>query len=66
MPHTSQFFQETYPVMAIFNMQSVGNNIWNGSIYGIEASVITTLILGFFSILLLVYWKRVKNNNEND
>lgn len=49
---------------AIFNMQSVGNNIWNGSIYGIEASVITTLILGIFSILLWVYWKRMKNNKE--
>lgn len=49
---------------AIFNMQSVGNNIWNGSIYGIEASVITTLILGIFLILLWVYWKRMKNNKE--
>lgn len=49
---------------AIFNMQSVGNNIWNGSIYGIEASVITTLILGIFSILLWAYWKRMKNNKE--
>lgn len=49
---------------AIFNMQSVGNNIWNGSIYGIEASVITTLILGIFSILLWAYWKRIKNNKE--
>ncbi|MDE7446063.1 MAG: CPBP family intramembrane metalloprotease [Lachnospiraceae bacterium] len=53
-------------ITAIFNMQSVGNNIWNGSIYGIEASVITTFILGFFSILLWVYCKRIKNNNEND
>lgn len=52
-------------VTAIFNMQSVGNNIWNGSIYGIEASVITTLILGILSILLLVYCKRVKSNNGN-
>lgn len=46
---------------AILHMQSVGNNIWNGGIYGIEASVITTLILGICTILLWVYWKRGKN-----
>ncbi|MDE5932886.1 MAG: CPBP family intramembrane metalloprotease, partial [Lachnospiraceae bacterium] len=45
-------------IMAIFNMRSVGHNIWNGSIYGIEASVVTTLILALFSILL---WIRRKS-----
>lgn len=32
-------------VTAIFNMQSVDENIWNGGIYGIEASIITTAVL---------------------
>ena len=32
-------------VTAILNMQSVGENIWNGAAYGIEASVITTVVL---------------------
>ncbi len=32
-------------VTAIFKMQSVGKNIWNGGQYGIEASVITTVVL---------------------
>lgn len=41
-------------VTAIFNMQSVGDNIWNGSIYGIEASVATTIVLAFAVILFFV------------
>lgn len=45
---------------AIFNMRAVGNNIWNGSIYGIEASVITVFILGIFSIILWIYWKKIR------
>lgn len=53
-------------ITAIFNMKSVGNNIWNGSIYGIEASVITVFILGFFSIILWIYWKKINNNNKKD
>lgn len=32
-------------VTAVFNMQSVGKNIWNGGSYGIESSVITTIVL---------------------
>ena len=48
-------------VTAIFNMQSVGDNIWNGSIYGIEASVATTIVLAFATALVLVISrKRVK------
>lgn len=47
-------------ITAIFNMRSVGNNIWNGSIYGIEASAITVFILGFFSIILWTYWKKIR------
>ena len=41
-------------VTAIFNMQSVGDNIWNGSIYGIEASVATTIVLAFAAALVFV------------
>lgn len=36
----------------IIHMQSVGNNIWNGGIYGIEASLITTMVLGVFALIL--------------
>ena len=39
-------------VTAIFNMQSVGNNIWNGGVYGIEASLITTVVLAFAAALI--------------
>ena len=46
---------------AIFNMQSVGDNIWNGSIYGMEASAATTVVLAFAAALIFVlYRKRVK------
>ncbi|MBO5057514.1 MAG: CPBP family intramembrane metalloprotease [Lachnospiraceae bacterium] len=41
-------------VTAIFNMQSVGDNIWNGGIYGIEASAATTIVLVFAAALLFV------------
>lgn len=46
-------------VASIFNMQSVGKSIWNGSEYGIEASIITTVILAF-AIALLWYMNRKK------
>lgn len=32
-------------VAAVFHIQSVGENIWNGGVYGIEADVITTVVL---------------------
>lgn len=50
-------------ITAIFDMQSVGDNIWNGGIYGIEASVITTFILGIASGILFLYWKKIDCNN---
>lgn len=34
-------------VAAIFNIQSIGNNVWNGGQYGIESSIITTFVLAF-------------------
>lgn len=46
-------------VTAIFNMKSVGENIWNGGEYGIEASVITTVILALAAALL--WYKNRKN-----
>ena len=39
-------------VAAIFNMQSVGENIWNGGVYGIEASLFTTVVLAFATVLI--------------
>ena len=39
-------------VTAIFNMQSVGKNIWNGGEYGIEASIITTVVLAIAAAIL--------------
>lgn len=45
-------------VTAIFNMQSVGKNIWNGGVYGIEASLITTVVLAFAAILIMVIGRK--------
>lgn len=39
-------------VTAVFNMQSVGKNILNGGEYGIEASVITAVVLAIAVILI--------------
>lgn len=39
-------------VTAVFNMRSVGENIWNGGIYGIEASIITTFVLTAATVLI--------------
>ncbi len=39
-------------VTVIFNMKSVGNNIWNGGAYGMEASLITTVVLAFAATLI--------------
>lgn len=43
--------------MAVFNLQSVGENIWNGGVYGIEASGVTTVVLALFVVLLLQMMK---------
>ena len=39
-------------VTAVFDMQSVGKNILNGGEYGIEASIITTVVLALAAALL--------------
>lgn len=39
-------------VTAIFNMQSIGENIWNGGVYGIEASLVTTVVLALAATLI--------------
>ena len=39
-------------VTAIFNMQFVSNNIWNGGAYGIEASGITTVVLALTAAMI--------------
>lgn len=47
---------------AVFDMQSVGTNILNGGIYGIEASIITAAVLAAAAILIwLVSSKKAKN-----
>ncbi len=47
-------------VTAIFNMQSVGENIWNGGVYGIEASIITIVVLAIATVLIwFAHRKRV-------
>ena len=46
-------------VTAIFKMQSVGKNIWNGGVYGIEASLITTVVLAFVAILIWVTNRKI-------
>lgn len=45
-------------VTAIFDMQSVGDSIWNGSIYGIEASAVTTIVLAFAAALIFVIGRK--------
>lgn len=39
-------------ITAIFRMQSVEKNIWNGGEYGIEASIVTTLVLAIAVVLI--------------
>lgn len=50
-------------VTAIFRMRSVGENIWNGGIYGIEASLITAIVLGVFA--LIFYHVAIKCKNAS-
>ena len=45
-------------VTAIFNMQSVGDNIWNGSQYGLEASAATTIVLAFATALIFALGRK--------
>lgn len=45
-------------VTAIFDIQSVGSNIWNGGIYGIEASAATTMVLAFAAALFFVMGRK--------
>lgn len=47
-------------VTAIFNMKSVGENIWNGGEYGIEASLITSIVLASATTLIWYMNRRRK------
>lgn len=47
-------------VTAVFNMQSLGENIWNGGVYGIEASVITTVVLALAATMILYMSRKEK------
>lgn len=49
------------PVTAVFNICSVGKNIWNGGEYGIEASIITTCVLAVFAALV---WHAVRKRQS--
>lgn len=44
-------------VTAVFNVQSIGENIWNGGAYGIEASIITTFVLAIAVVLILAFYR---------
>lgn len=45
-------------VAAVFNMKSVGENVWNGGKYGIEASVITTVVLAVAIAVICFFGKK--------
>ncbi len=47
-------------VTAIFNLKSVGENIWNGGAYGIEASLITTVVLALAAAMIWYLNRRGK------
>lgn len=47
-------------VAAILNMKSVGENILNGGVYGIEASLITTVVLALATATLIWGGKKTK------
>lgn len=51
-------------VTAIFNLQSVGENVWNGGAYGIEASLITTVVLAVAAILMMVIGRKQVNGKR--
>lgn len=40
---------------AVFDMSSIGDNLLNGGVYGIEASIITTAVLGVAVTLLIIF-----------
>ena len=43
---------------AVFDMRSVGSNILNGGIYGIEASVVTAVVLAITVVIMIFIMKR--------
>ncbi len=52
-------------VTVIFNMHPVGGNIWNSSIYGIEASAATAIVLAFAAALVFIMGrKRLKRTDK--
>lgn len=53
-------------VAAIFNMQSAHENILNGGEYGIEASVVTTVVLTAAAALLWVFNRKHRKNVAAD
>ena len=45
-------------VTAVFDVRSVGSNVLNGAVYGIEASVITTLVLSAAVVICFVFCRK--------
>ena len=43
---------------AVFDMRSVGSNILNGGIYGIEASTVTAIVLAATLVIMIVILNR--------
>lgn len=52
-------------VAAVFDMSSVGSNVLNGAEYGIEAGILTTLVLGaVVGVLVAASLKKTKNESR--
>ena len=50
-------------ILSIFNMQSVGGSIWNGSIYGIEASAAATIAVSYTHLRVFVIGRKTASND---
>ena len=49
---------------SVINMRAAGENLLNGGIYGIEASIVTALILTAASVMMWRSYKNCKKNRE--
>ena len=49
-------------VASVFDMTSVGSNILNGGEYGIEASIITTMVLSVSIVVIFIFSRKALKN----
>lgn len=49
-------------VASVFDMTSVGSNILNGGEYGIEASIITTMVLSVSIVIIFIFSRKALKN----